>query len=76
MKVSASGVNLNKGDFGRPTEYRVIVKNLSSNFRRQDLKDYMSQAGKVVYAHKTNSNEGCVAFASEKVNIYTHTIII
>ena len=28
----------------------------------------MSQAGKVVYAHKTRSSEGFVAFASEKVN--------
>ena len=49
-------------------EYRVIVENLSSQTRRQDLKNYMSKAGEVIYAHKTSSCEGCVAFASEKVN--------
>ena len=49
-------------------EYRVIVENLSSQTRRQDLKNYMSKAGEVIYAHKTSSSEGCVAFASEKVN--------
>ena len=28
----------------------------------------MSQAGEVMYAHKTRRNEGIVAFPSEKVN--------
>ena len=68
MEVSASGGNLDRG--GR-TDYRVIVENLSSDIRWQDLKNYLSQAGEVKYAHKSSRNEGCVAFTSEKVNINT-----
>ena len=70
MEVSASGGNLDRGDHG-PTrsDYRVIVENLSGDIRRQDLKNYMSQAGEVKYAHKSSRNEGCVAFTSEKVDI-------
>ena len=72
MEVSASGGNLDRGDHGSThTEYRVIVENLSSDIRRQDLKNYMSQCGKVKYAHKSSRNEGCVAFNSEKVIINT-----
>ena len=46
----------------------MIVENLSRQTGWQDLKNFMSQAGKVLYAHKTRSSEGFVAFASEKVN--------
>ena len=56
-------------DHDPPTRnYCLIVENLSSQTTWQDLKNYMSQSGKVMYAHKTRSSEGCVAFASEKVN--------
>ena len=77
MEVSAFGGNLDRGDHGPThTEYRVIVKNLSSDIGRQDLKNYMSQCGKVKYAHKSSRNEGCVAFTSEKVNTKSSFIII
>ena len=39
-------------------EYRLIAENLSSQTRRQDLKNYMPQAGEVLYDHKTSSSEG------------------
>ena len=58
-----------RGDHDPPTRnYCLIVENLSSQTTWQDLKNYMSQIGEVKYAHKTRSSEGCVAFASEKVN--------
>ncbi|XP_054281491.1 serine/arginine-rich splicing factor 4-like [Macrosteles quadrilineatus] len=54
--------------YGRPTrtEYRLMVKNLSSSVSWQDLKDYMRQAGKVTYAdaHKGLRNKGFVEFAT------------
>ena len=59
---------ISAGDQPARPEYRLIVENLSSQTRWQDLKNYMSQIGEVMYAHKTRSSEGCVAFASEKVN--------
>ncbi|XP_037029917.1 serine-arginine protein 55-like [Bradysia coprophila] len=48
------------------TEFRVIVKNLSSRVDWKDLKDYMRQVGEVTYAdaHKQRRNEGIVEFAS------------
>jgi len=44
--------------------YRVIVENLSSNTAWQDLKDYMKQAGEVLYckAHHERQGEGMVEF--------------
>ncbi|XP_007909131.1 serine/arginine-rich splicing factor 5 [Callorhinchus milii] len=54
--------------YGPPvrTEYRLIVKNLSSRVSWQDLKDIMRQAGEVTFtdAHRTHNNEGIVEFAS------------
>lgn len=48
------------------TEFRVIVKNLSSRVDWKDLKDHMRQVGEVTYAdaHKQRRNEGVVDFAS------------
>jgi len=44
--------------------YRVLVENLSSNTAWQDLKDYMKQAGEVLYckAHHDRQGEGMVEF--------------
>jgi len=44
--------------------YRVMVENLSSNTAWQDLKDYMKQAGEVLYckAHHDRQGEGMVEF--------------
>jgi len=54
--------------YGPPTrtDYRVIVKNLSSRVSWQDLKDYMRQAGEVTFAdaHRDRPNEGEVCFSS------------
>ncbi|XP_006888194.1 PREDICTED: serine/arginine-rich splicing factor 6-like [Elephantulus edwardii] len=54
--------------YGPPvrTEYRLIVKNLSSRCSWQDLKDFMKQAGEVTYAdaHKERTNEGVIEFRS------------
>uniref|UniRef100_A0A8K9Y672 Serine and arginine rich splicing factor 6b n=1 Tax=Oncorhynchus mykiss TaxID=8022 RepID=A0A8K9Y672_ONCMY len=49
-----------------PTEYRLIVKNLSSRCSWQDLKDFMRQAGEGTYAdaHKEWTNEGVIEFRS------------
>ena len=56
--------------YGPPirTNYRVIVKNLSSGFSWQDLKDLLRKAGDVTYAdvHKDRRNEGVVEFASRR----------
>ena len=47
---------------------RITVENLSSKATWQDLKEYMSKAGKVNYciAHKIRQNSGYVDFALEK----------
>ncbi|GCC33986.1 serine/arginine-rich splicing factor 5-like [Chiloscyllium punctatum] len=54
--------------YGPPvrTDYRLIVKNLSSRVSWQDLKDIMRQAGEVTFtdAHRVHNNEGIVEFAS------------
>uniref|UniRef100_UPI00358FAB32 serine/arginine-rich splicing factor 5-like isoform X1 n=2 Tax=Myxine glutinosa TaxID=7769 RepID=UPI00358FAB32 len=54
--------------FGPPsrTDHRLLVKNLSSSVSWQDLKDYMRQAGEVIFAdaHRSRQNEGVVEFAS------------
>uniref|UniRef100_UPI00398F8C85 serine/arginine-rich splicing factor 5-like n=1 Tax=Pristiophorus japonicus TaxID=55135 RepID=UPI00398F8C85 len=54
--------------YGPPvrTDYRLIVKNLSSRVSWQDLKDIMRQAGEVTFtdAHRIHNNEGIVEFAS------------
>ncbi|XP_035668918.1 serine/arginine-rich splicing factor 6-like [Branchiostoma floridae] len=54
--------------YGPPvrTNYRLIVKNLTSRCSWQDLKDYMREAGEVTYAdvHKQNRNEGIVELAT------------
>ena len=56
--------------YGPPirTNYRVIVKNLSSGFSWQDLKDLLRKAGDLTYAdvHKDRRNEGVVEFASRR----------
>ncbi|XP_035660340.1 serine/arginine-rich splicing factor 6-like [Branchiostoma floridae] len=57
-----------KKRYGSPvrTNYRLIVKNLSSRCSWQDLKDYVRQAGEVTFAdvHKQNRNEGIVEFST------------
>uniref|UniRef100_A0A8C4Q413 Serine and arginine rich splicing factor 5 n=2 Tax=Eptatretus burgeri TaxID=7764 RepID=A0A8C4Q413_EPTBU len=54
--------------FGPPsrTDHRLLVENLSSSVSWQDLKDYMRQAGEVIFAdaHRSRQNEGVVEFAS------------
>ena len=45
-------------------QYRIKVENLSSTSSWQDLKDYMKQAGEVLYckAHHDRRGEGMVEF--------------
>ena len=55
--------------YGQPvhTEFWLIVENLSSRCSWQDLKDFMRQAGEVIYAdapHKERTNEGVIEFRS------------
>uniref|UniRef100_A0AAZ3RBG7 RRM domain-containing protein n=1 Tax=Oncorhynchus tshawytscha TaxID=74940 RepID=A0AAZ3RBG7_ONCTS len=63
---SRSRTGLDK--YGPParTEYRLIVKNLSSRCSWQDIKDFMRQAGEGTYAdaHKQWTNEGVIEFQS------------
>uniref|UniRef100_T1JE52 RRM domain-containing protein n=1 Tax=Strigamia maritima TaxID=126957 RepID=T1JE52_STRMM len=44
----------------RRSKYRLVVQNLSSRISWQDLKDYMEEAGNVIYvnAHRRYRNEG------------------
>lgn len=50
------------------TEYRMIVKNLSSRVSWQDLKDIMRRTGEVTYtnAHNDRQGEGIVEFVSKR----------
>ncbi|XP_055628134.1 serine-arginine protein 55-like [Toxorhynchites rutilus septentrionalis] len=52
----------------RRSKYRVIVKNVSSSVSWQDLKDYLRQAGEVIYAdtHRPRRNEGIVEFETRR----------
>lgn len=66
------GGSFGGGGFGRGkppgarTGYRLIVENLSSSTSWQDLKDYMRQAGEVMYTntHQNRNGEGVVEFGS------------
>ena len=51
----------------RRTDYRMIVKNLSSKVSCQDLKDVMRRTGEVTYAdaHNDRRNEGVVEFVNK-----------
>ena len=51
---------------GKRTGFKLIVENLSSRTSWQDLKDYMRQAGEVMYTntHNIRSGEGLVEFGS------------
>ena len=52
---------------GKRTGYKLIVENLSSRTSWQDLKDYMRQAGEVMYTntHNIRSGEGLVEFGTK-----------
>ena len=52
---------------GKRTGFKLIVENLSSRTSWQDLKDYMRQAGEVMYTntHNIRSGEGLVEFGSK-----------
>ena len=49
---------------GKRTGYKLIVENLSTRTSWQDLKDYMRQAGEIMYTntHHQRSGEGIVEF--------------
>ena len=51
---------------GKRTGYKLIVENLSTRTSWQDLKDYMRQAGEIMYTntHNIRSGEGLVEFGS------------
>merc|ERR1711902_198797 len=51
---------------GKRTGYKLIVENLSTRTSWQDLKDYMRQAGEIMYTntHHIRSGEGIVEFGS------------
>merc|ERR1712062_473635 len=51
---------------GKRTGFKLIVENLSSRTSWQDLKDYMRQAGEIMYTntHNIRSGEGLVEFGS------------
>jgi len=61
---SGSRTRVSDGRYRR-TNYRIIVKNLSSRTSWQDLKDYMKKAGEITYStvNRENSGEGLVEFA-------------
>eukprot|EP01137_Pigoraptor_chileana_P005328 Opistho-2@48258 len=50
----------------RRTDHAVIVENLSTRASWQDLKDFMREAGEVIYvdAHQPRDGEGVVEFAT------------
>ena len=52
---------------GKRTGFKLIVENLSSRTSWQDLKDYMRQAGEVMYTntHNIRSGEGLVEFGTK-----------
>lgn len=52
---------------GKRTGYKLIVENLSTRTSWQDLKDYMRQAGEIMYTntHHIRSGEGIVEFGSK-----------
>uniref|UniRef100_A0A8C7JUK4 Serine and arginine rich splicing factor 6b n=1 Tax=Oncorhynchus kisutch TaxID=8019 RepID=A0A8C7JUK4_ONCKI len=66
--ASESAGRTGRDKYGPParTEYRLIVKNLSSRCSWQDLKDFIRQAGEGTYAdaHKQWTNEGVIEFRS------------
>merc|ERR1712126_368251 len=51
---------------GKRTGYKLIVENLSTRTSWQDLKDYMRQAGEIMYTntHHIRSGEGIGEFGS------------
>ena len=51
---------------GKRTGFKLLVENLSSRTSWQDLKDYMRQAGEIMYTntHNIRSGEGLVEFGS------------
>ena len=51
---------------GKRTGFKLIVENLSSRTSWQDLKDYMRQAGEIMYTntHNIRSGEGLVEFGT------------
>ena len=51
---------------GKRTGFKLIVENLSTRTSWQDLKDYMRQAGEIMYTntHHMRSGEGVVEFGS------------
>jgi len=51
---------------GRRTGYRLLIENLSSRTSWQDLKDFMRQAGEIMYTntHHIRSGEGIVEFGA------------
>jgi len=61
---SGSRARVSDGRYRR-TNYRIIVRNLSSRTSWQDLKDYMKKAGEITYStvNRENSGEGLVEFA-------------
>lgn len=52
---------------GKRTGYKLVVENLSTRTSWQDLKDYMRQAGEIMYTntHHIRSGEGIVEFGSK-----------
>ena len=48
---------------GKRTGYKLIVENLASRTSWQDLKDFMRQAGDIMYTN-TSNGEGIVEFGS------------
>jgi len=52
---------------GKRTGYKIIVENLSTRTSWQDLKDYMRQAGEIMYTntHNIRSGEGMVEFGAK-----------
>lgn len=61
---SGSRARVSDGRYRR-TNYRIIVRNLSSRTSWQDLKDYMKKAGEITYStvNRENSGEGLIEFA-------------
>jgi len=69
--VDMDGRRFSDGRF-RKSDYRVIVDNLSSRTSWQDLKDFMSEAGDVVYTSvkRPKQGEGLVEFGSRSAMEY------
>merc|ERR1712038_2147380 len=52
----------------RRTNFRLVVKNISSQTSWQDLKDHMKSAGEIIYStvNRNNSREGLVEFGTKE----------